>query len=185
MKTMFLILAKLMHSAYGYEALNLCFRIFPSTVIIYILKAYGAKIGNGVRIQPPFIIHNADQMTPPFRNLEIQDNCYIGRYCIFDLQGQITVEAKSTLSHRVVLNTHTNAGKSPLSEAKLPISQGNICIKRGAYLGLNVTVLQDVEIGKESIIGANALVNKSIPDYSIAFGIPCKIHGSTINPKPS
>ena len=89
--------------------------------------------------------------------------------------GKVQIEARSTLSHRILLNTHTDPGSSPLNKRRLKTSIGNIKISGGAYIGSNVTVLENVVIGKNTIIGAFSLVNKSIPPESKAFGIPCKI----------
>lgn len=170
-----IICARLGNAFYGYEAINLCLRWMPSRGIIAILRYFGANVGQGVRIQPPFILHNADQQNPPFKNLLIGDDCYIGRYCLFDLEDLIQIGNQVTISHRVTLNTHTNAGKSPLSAKVLCNSHGPISIEDGVYLGLNVTLLQHVQIGQNTLIGANALVTKSIPGEVMAFGQPCKV----------
>ena len=168
-------IARLLNSFYGYEAINIIFRISPSRYTIFILRHFGAKIGKGVRIQAPFIIHNADQAVPIYSNLKIGDDCYVGRDCIFDLMGKINIGNKVTISHRAVLNTHTNAGKSPVAHNTLKKSIGNIKINDGAYLGSNVTVLESVVIGRNTIIGARSLVNKGIPGDVTAFGVPCKV----------
>lgn len=39
----------------------------------------------------------------------------------------------------------------------------------------NVVILQGVTIGKHVTIGANSVVNKSLPNYCVAVGIPAKI----------
>lgn len=41
--------------------------------------------------------------------------------------------------------------------------------------GANVTVLPGVKIGSNVVIGAGSLVNKDIPDNSLALGNPCKV----------
>jgi acetyltransferase-like isoleucine patch superfamily enzyme len=168
-------LARLLKLVYGYEAINLLLRITPSYLTIYILRYFGATIGSGVRIQAPFLIHNADHTEPIYTNLTIGNDCYVGRDCIFDLMGKINIGNKVTISHRAVLNTHTNAGKSPVSYNTLKKSIGNIKINDGAYLGSNVTVLESVFIGSNTIIGAKSLVNKDISDGFTAFGVPCKM----------
>ena len=66
----FMIFARLLYYFYGYEALNLLFKVSPSRVIVQILRQFGASIGGGVRIQAPFIIHNADQTKPIYQNLK-------------------------------------------------------------------------------------------------------------------
>jgi len=50
-----------------------------------------------------------------------------------------------------------------------------VIIHDNVWLGLNVTVLKGVEIGGNSIIGANSLVVTSIPANVIAAGNPCKV----------
>ena len=171
----FITIARLLNSFYGYEAINILFQISPSRYTVSILRYFGAMIGKGVRIQSPFMIHNADQAVPIYSSLIIGDDCYIGRNCIFDLMGKINIGNKVTISHRAVLNTHTNAGKSPVSYNTLKKSIGYIKINDGAYLGSNVTVLESVFIGSNTIIGAKSLVNKDISDGFTAFGVPCKM----------
>ncbi|MBT3589263.1 MAG: acyltransferase [Candidatus Marinimicrobia bacterium] len=168
-------MAHILKLIYGYEAINILFRISPSRYTISILRHFGANIGKGVRIQAPFMIHNADQAVPIYSNLKIGNDCYIGRDCIFDLMGNINIGNKVTISHRALLNTHTDAGNSPVSKTILKPSKGEIVIEDGVYLGTNVTILENIRICNYSIIGAFSLVNKSIPENITAFGVPCKV----------
>ena len=176
LKLLAVLIARLLYFFYKYEGINILFKSLPSNIIVHILRLFGAKIGKDVRIQAPFLIHNADQVVPIYSNLIIGDDCYIGRDCIFDLMGKISIGNKVTLSHRIVLNTHTNTGKSPIANKILIKSSGEIKINDGAYLGSNITVLESVVIGSNTIIGAKSLVNKSIPNGVTAFGVPCKIN---------
>lgn len=50
-----------------------------------------------------------------------------------------------------------------------------ITIKRGCWIGQNVVILPGVTVGEFSIIGANSVVNKSIPPRCIAVGSPAKV----------
>lgn len=51
-----------------------------------------------------------------------------------------------------------------------PISIGN-----GCWIGQNVVILPGVHIGELSIIGANSVVTKSVPEKCIAVGSPAKV----------
>jgi acetyltransferase-like isoleucine patch superfamily enzyme len=44
----------------------------------------------------------------------------------------------------------------------------------GSWIGENVCIM-GCSIGKNCVIGANSVVTKDIPDYSVAVGIPAKI----------
>lgn len=51
----------------------------------------------------------------------------------------------------------------------------DVLIDDFAWLGHRVTVLPGVRIGRHAIIGAGAVVTKSIPDYAIAVGNPAVV----------
>jgi acetyltransferase-like isoleucine patch superfamily enzyme len=50
-----------------------------------------------------------------------------------------------------------------------------IRVKRGCWIGQNVVILPGVTIGELSIVGANSVVTKSIPDRCIAAGSPARV----------
>lgn len=49
-----------------------------------------------------------------------------------------------------------------------------VVINDNVWLGEFVSVLPGVTIGKGTIVGANSVVSKSLPEYVIAVGIPAK-----------
>lgn len=58
---------------------------------------------------------------------------------------------------------------------KQPIKQiATVVIGDGCWLGENVCVI-GASIGRNSVIGANSVVTKDIPDYCIAVGSPAKV----------
>lgn len=50
-----------------------------------------------------------------------------------------------------------------------------VVIEDNCWLGGSVTVLPGVTIGEGCVIGAGAVVTKSIPANSLAFGNPCRV----------
>lgn len=54
-------------------------------------------------------------------------------------------------------------------------SKGDVSIGKNVWIGEKATILPGVTIGEGSIIGANSVVTKNIPPYSIACGIPAKV----------
>ena len=63
--------------------------------------------------------------------------------------------------------TYTNNGQN--------ISKPSLEIGDGTWLGANVVVVGEIKIGKHCVIGANSVVIKDIPDYSVAVGAPAKV----------
>ncbi len=50
-----------------------------------------------------------------------------------------------------------------------------VYIKRGCWIGQNVVILPGVTIGELTIVGANSVVTKNLPDRCIAVGSPAKV----------
>ena len=64
-------------------------------------------------------------------------------------------------------------GKSPNIEDLT--SKGNTVVGNDVWIGQNVTILPGVHIGDGAIIGANSVVAKDIPPYSVAVGNPATV----------
>ena len=52
-------------------------------------------------------------------------------------------------------------------------------VKRGASIGANATILPGVTIGERAMVGAGAVVTRSVPDYATVVGNPATIIGYT------
>lgn len=48
-------------------------------------------------------------------------------------------------------------------------------IGQNCWLGANVTVLPDVTIGDNTVVGAGSLVTKDLPANVVAVGSPCRV----------
>lgn len=54
-------------------------------------------------------------------------------------------------------------------------SNGPIIIEDDCWIGMGSHILGGATIGKHSVIGANSVVTKPIPSFSVAVGIPAKV----------
>jgi len=52
---------------------------------------------------------------------------------------------------------------------------GRIEIEDDVWIGANVTVLPNVRLGEGSVIAAGSVVNRDIPPYSLAGGVPARV----------
>ena len=55
------------------------------------------------------------------------------------------------------------------------VSRGGVTIEDNVWLGARVTVLDGVTIGRDSIIGAGAVVTKDVPPFGVAIGTPARV----------
>ena len=51
----------------------------------------------------------------------------------------------------------------------------NVVIGNDVWIGRRVSIMPGVKIGNGCIIGTGAVVTKSIPDYTVAVGVPAKV----------
>ena len=168
-------LACVLDLLYGAEAINLLLKFAPMQTVPIILRPRGAVVGSNVRFRSPLTIHNAGLREDGYyRNLEVGSNCYFGRELFLDLQDQVLIEDNVTISHRVMILTHTDAGTSPLRDSSIPTSHAPVVIRAGVYIGANVTILEGVEIGGGAVVGAGAVVIRSVPAGSVVAGVPAK-----------
>lgn len=63
---------------------------------------------------------------------------------------------------------------TPIILAGRPIDQPKTVIESDVWIGHAVTIMRGVVIGEGSIVGANSVVTKDIPPYSIYAGNPAK-----------
>lgn len=71
--------------------------------------------------------------------------------------------------------TFTNDG-FPRSRKWLA-SHPSTTVRAGASIGANATILPDLEIGRGAMVGAGAVVTRSVPPYAIVIGNPARIKG--------
>jgi maltose O-acetyltransferase len=145
-----------------------------------ILRAFGAQVGEGSRIEGPFVLMNAKG---DMANLRVGSNCYIGPDTLIDLTAPVTIGDRVTLSMRTTLITHMAVGSGALSKLYPPEKAG-LEIADDCYAAAGVTVLHGVTVGPRALIAAASLVRESIPPDTLAAGVPAVVKKSLIEPRP-
>ena len=123
--------------------------IFPG---VKFFSVDSIKIGGGVNINYNVLIDASEG------SIQIGNNVLIGPNCVLRAADHVFSDITQPI------NRQGHIG-------------GRIIIEEDCWLSANVVVLRDVTIGKGSVIGAGAVVTKSIPPYSIAVGIPARVIG--------
>jgi acetyltransferase-like isoleucine patch superfamily enzyme len=78
-------------------------------------------------------------------------------------------------------NEVTDKYKDRMPEGKL--YDKDVIVNEDVWIGMNVTLLSGVEIGRGAIIGAGSVCRCNIPAYSIVIGNPAKVIGFKFPPR--
>lgn len=131
------------------------------------INLYGCRIGDNTKIGA-FV--------------EIQKNAFIGNNCkisshTFICEG-VTIEDNVFIGHNVAFINDSfpraTAGDGKLqTEADWKVEP--TLVKKGASIGSGSTILANVTIGENAIIGAGSVVTKNVPPDTIVAGNPAQI----------
>lgn len=130
------------------------------------VNLYGCAVGDQSRIGP-FV--------------EIQKGARIGKNCkisshTFICEG-VTVEDDVFIGHGVMFINDkypraTNLAGAPQTEADWSVVP--TVVKKGASIGSNATVLCNVVIGENALVGAGSVVTKNVPPGMVVAGNPAR-----------
>lgn len=158
----------------------------------------GIVLGRGVKIEHPecvslgnnvhlndhcwlsLLTENRQAGSPPVElqpELIIADGSYVGRFGTLACINRVTIGRDVMISDRVFIGDATHG----FARTDMPIrnqfltSKGPVEIGDGTWIGIGVSVLANVKIGRNCVIGAGSVVTSDIPDYCIAVGAPARI----------
>lgn len=174
-------------------------RVHPNAILFgrptQVVLSKGCKLGARVRIDPGSqglvkINKNAWIST----DVEIQTNSQIFIGNGTTIQRRCTINGSTKLGSGCILapNVFISSGthhfqvyphlpirtqEKIISEGRSPIKSIDrpVWIQDDCWLGTNTVVSPGITIGKGSIIGANSVVTRNIPPYSIAAGNPARL----------
>ena len=108
--------------------------------------------------------------------LVFEDGCTIGHFNHIYATKSIILHENVLTADKVYISDNLHGYEdidTPIKRQPI-IQNGTVEIGEGSWLGENVCVL-GANIGKHCVIGANSVVTKDIPDYSVAVGAPAKV----------
>ena len=130
------------------------------------INLYGCEIGDETKIGA-FV--------------EIQKNASVGKCCkisshTFICEG-VTIEDNVFIGHGVMFinDSYPRATTNGALQTEADWKVERTVIKKGASIGSGATILANLCVGENAIVGAGAVVTKDVPPNTIVAGNPAKI----------
>lgn len=143
------------------------------------LRIDGGKsiyIGKNVYIQYKTWLASIPLTGEKCSRLVFEEGCTIGHFNHIFATQSIIFHKNVLTADKVYISDNLHGYEDinvPIKKQPI-IQNGSVEIGEGSWLGENVCVL-GANIGKHCIIGANSVVTRNIPDYSVAVGAPARV----------
>ncbi|MFP3886601.1 DapH/DapD/GlmU-related protein [Priestia filamentosa] len=144
--------------------------IIGSQVTLY----KGSKISEGVFLADYVSIREQVEVGSHSiigRQAMIEPNTSIGSYVTIQTGSYIT--ADTIIEDEVFIGPCCSMSNDKYMASGKGIHKGPI-IRKGAKIGNNATLLPEIEIGEQAVVGAGAVVTKSIPAQEVFVGNPAR-----------
>jgi UDP-2-acetamido-3-amino-2,3-dideoxy-glucuronate N-acetyltransferase len=114
-------------------------------------------------------------------------NCNVGEHCFIErgvvigndvvIKNGVAVWAGLKIEDRVFVgpNAVFTNDLNPRSKQFKPTVE--TFVRVGASIGANATILCGIEIGQYAMVGAGAVVTRSVPPFTLVTGNPARTHG--------
>jgi acetyltransferase-like isoleucine patch superfamily enzyme len=150
----------------------------------YLCIAADVKLGENVKLSKFINLYGCQigDNTKIGAFVEIQKNATVGKNCkisshTFVCEG-VTIEDEVFIGHGVTfVNDMYPRAATPTGEIQTE-SDWKVeatLIKKGASIGSGATILADVTVGENAMVGAGSVVTKSVPANAIVAGNPARI----------
>ena len=109
-------------------------------------------------------------------DVKVGEKTWIGPSTVLDGSGGLTIGSYCSISAGVQIYTHDSV-KWALSGGVAEYERAPVSIGSNTYIGPMTIVGKGVRVGDHCLVGANSVVNKDLPDFSIAYGTTCRVVG--------
>ena len=150
----------------------------------FVCIAPDVKLGEGVKLSKFINLYGCEvgDNTKIGAFVEIQKNAKIGKNCkisshSFVCEG-VTIEDNVFVGHGVTVINDAYP-RATTAEGQLQTEKDwkveRTLVKKGASLGSGATILSNLVIGENALVGAGSVVTQDVPDNAIVAGNPARL----------
>jgi acetyltransferase-like isoleucine patch superfamily enzyme len=114
-----------------------------------------------------------------YGSVKVGRNTWIGPFTLLDGSGGLEIGDTCSVSAGVQIYTHDTVAWA-VSGGKAEYERAAVKIGDACYIGSQTVIAKGVTIGEHSAIGSCSFVNRDIPPYTVAFGVPCRPRGRVL-----
>ena len=109
--------------------------------------------------------------------LTIGDGTYIGRSVQINAWQNVVIEDHVLIADRVYISDADHIFEKSTKPIMLQGDEfrASVCLKKGCWVGIGAVIMPGVTIGKNAVVGANSVVYKDVPDFTVVAGVPAKV----------
>jgi acetyltransferase-like isoleucine patch superfamily enzyme len=145
---------------------------------------HNVRPGNDVFVAPGVMMHVnhlsvGAQSTIGYQCLLVGEHMSIGSGCnisnrsfIESTYAPVSIGNNVTIAASCIISSHDGAYRQTYG---LPMKKGPVSIKDRAFIGNNAIILPGVVVGEQAIVGAGAVVTKSVEAKAVVAGIPARV----------
>lgn len=109
-------------------------------------------------------------------DIELGRNCSINPFCVlYGLGGLRIGNDVRIAAHTVIVPANHTFADLDVPICNQPETKEGVVIEDDVWIGAGCRILDGVRIGRGSVIGAGAVVTRSIPAMSVAVGVPARV----------
>jgi acetyltransferase-like isoleucine patch superfamily enzyme len=110
-------------------------------------------------------------------DVKIGSHVWVGPYTLLEgSNARLIIGDYVSIDAGVMIYTHDSTAYY-VSGGKNDFITGDVIIGSNTVIGTMSMIGCNVTIGEHCVVGAHSFVNKDLPDYSIAAGVPAKVIG--------
>jgi len=140
-------------------------------------------VGDGVALGEHAWLNAKDDRGDGMPTLRIGDDTFVGRLAQINAWRSVTIGRNVLIADRVFISDadHNYSDADTPVRRQGDVFRGAVTLEDGCWIGIGAVILPGVTIGRNSVVAANAVVTRDVPERVQVTGMPARVTRKNIN----